>query len=297
MDGDTRRVAMAIDTNRIKDHLRKLRKIINKIPRKPTPAEIHRLRTRVRRFEIELQASGLDAQLKEKWLRKQLARIRRRAGKVRDMDVLTAHLSTVRVEGERDCLIQLFEYLGTKRYGKAERVHQAVHKHRGAMGKRLKKIARVLKKRVEESSTAEAATSAALRSSAELGTHGNLNRGNLHEYRLKLKELRCILQMGEETKNAEFVKALGQIKDAIGEWHDWEELNSIAAKILDHSAGCKLQHQLKEIAQQKYETALSSASKLHKTYFRPPSESKGHTNLNGQKASRAVSAVSALAGG
>src|SRR5204863_8259295 len=108
---------MSLNTNRIEKDVRKLRNLVKKLPRNPTPAEIHRLRTRVRRFEIELQASGLDAQLKEKWLRKQLARIRRRAGKVRDMDVLTAHLSTVRVEGERDCLIQLFEYLGTKRYG------------------------------------------------------------------------------------------------------------------------------------------------------------------------------------
>src|SRR5437667_11334881 len=139
---------MALNTDRIEKDVRKLRNLVKKVPRNPIPEEIHRLRTRVRRFEVELEASRLDAQRKEKWLRKQLARIRRRAGKVRDMDVLTAHLSTVRVEGERDCLIQLFEYLGTKRYGKAERVHQAVHKHRGAMGKRLKKIARVLKKPV-----------------------------------------------------------------------------------------------------------------------------------------------------
>jgi CHAD domain-containing protein len=289
---------MALNTDRIEDDLRKLRKTIKKIPRRPTPGEIHRLRTRARRLEVELQASGLDAPLNEKWLLKQLARIRRRAGKVRDMDVLTAHLTTVRVDGERDCLIQLFEYLGAKRYDKADRLHQLVKEHRRALDKRLKKIARVLEIQMEESSPAEAATSAALKSSAELETHGNLNRGNLHEYRLKVKALRYILQMGEETRNKEFVESLGKIKDEIGEWHDWEELNSIAAKILDHSAGCKLQRQLKEITQQKYESALSSANKLQKAYFRPLSGTKGHgANVNGQKALRTVGAVSALAAG
>lgn len=289
---------MSLNTDRIEKDVRKLRNLVTKLPRNPTPEEIHRLRTRVRRFEVELQASGLDAQRKEKWLLKQFACIRKRAGKVRDMDVLTAHLSTVRVDGERDCLIQLFEYLGAKRYEKAERLHQVVKKYRDTINKRLKKVARILEKRMGKSSAANAATSAAMQSSAELATYGSLNRGNLHEYRVKLKELRDILQMGEETRKKEFVESLRKIKDEIGEWHDWEELNSIAAKVLDHRAGCKLQRQLKEITQQKYESALSSANKLQKTCFRPLRGTKGHgANVNGQMASRAVGAVSALAAG
>ena len=287
---------MSLNADRIEKDVRKLRNLVKKLPRNPTPEEIHLLRTRVRRLEVELQASGLDAQRKEKWLLKQFARIRKRAGKVRDMDVLTAHLSTVRVNGKLDCLIQLFEYLGAKRYEKAERLHQIVNKHCDTINKRLKKIARVLEKRMGKSSAANAATRAAMQSSAELATYGSLNRGNLHEFRLKLKELRDILQMGEETRKEEFVESLGTIKDEIGEWHDWEELNSIAAKKLDHSAGCKLQRQLKKITQQKYEAALSSANKLQKTYFRPRGGREGHgANLNGQKASRAVGAVSTLA--
>jgi CHAD domain-containing protein len=274
---------MALDTGRIEKDLRKLRKIIKKIPRKPTPAEIHHLRTRVRRFEVELQATGLDGQLQDNWLLKQLARIRRRAGKVRDMDVMTALLSMVRIDGERDCMIQLFEYLGTERYAKAERVHRAVNKSRSAVVKRLKKIARGMEKRVERDNAAQAATSAALKSSAELGMHANLNRGNLHEYRLKVKELRYILQMGEQTQEEDLVKALGQVKDAIGEWHDWEELNSIAEKFLDHSSGCKLQRELKQIARQKYESALSAARKLQKTYFRPLTGNKDESSSNGKK--------------
>ena len=56
---------MSLNTDRIEKDVRKLRNLVKKLPRNPTPEEIHRLRTRVRRFEVELQASGLDAQRKE----------------------------------------------------------------------------------------------------------------------------------------------------------------------------------------------------------------------------------------
>jgi len=38
--------------NRIEKDVRKLRNLVKKLPRNPTPEEIHRLRTRVRRFEV-----------------------------------------------------------------------------------------------------------------------------------------------------------------------------------------------------------------------------------------------------
>jgi len=130
-------------------------------------------------LRFELQASGLDAQRKENGCSNSTLASGREPAKFRDMDVLTAHLSTLRVDGERDCLIQLFEYLGTKRYEKAERLYQVVNKYRDTINKRLKKIARVLEKRMGKSRAANAATSAAMQSSAELATYGSLNRGNL----------------------------------------------------------------------------------------------------------------------
>jgi CHAD domain-containing protein len=281
---------MALDTNRIEESLRRVRKTIKKLPAHPTPSEIHRLRTRVRRCEAMLRAFGIE----EPRLLEYLARIRKRAGKVRDMDVLTSQLSKVRVDGEQDCLIQLYEYLGTKRYRNAGRVHRLAKKYRNAVDKRLKRVARVFAERADEGSVMEEATTAALRCSAELGTQRNLNRGNLHTYRLKLKELRFILQMGDEARYEEFVEALGENKDAIGEWHDWEELKAIAAKILDHTTGCQLRRELNEIAQQKYESALSSANKLQKTYFRPPSRAKSRARIKPDKLTRAFSEVSAL---
>jgi len=63
------------------------------------------------------------------------------------------------------------------------------------------------------------------------------------------------------------VNALGRTKDAIGEWHDWEELVAISEKILDHGAQCHLVQQLKAIAAEKYQSALSHAVLLRKRYL------------------------------
>src|SRR5207253_6998095 len=99
-------------------------------------------------------------------------------------------------------------------------------------------------------------------------TPERLGRETLHPYRLKVKELRNVLQMAGGTSNLKFVDELGKVKDAIGEWHDWEELVSIAQKTLDHRPRCGLQTELKRIAKQKYEQALALSQKFRKTYLR-----------------------------
>ena len=64
------------------------------------------------------------------------------------------------------------------------------------------------------------------------------------------------------------VETLGEVKDAIGEWHDWEELASIAGEVLEHGSRCGLIAKLKEVASQKYDQALSMTSKMRKRFVR-----------------------------
>jgi len=62
------------------------------------------------------------------------------------MDVLTAHLSTVRATAERDCLVQLFEYLGAERYRHAARLRSLTKKHGVVIRKDLKRMSAVVEK-------------------------------------------------------------------------------------------------------------------------------------------------------
>ena len=101
-----------------------------------------------------------------------------------------------------------------------------------------------------------------LKLSCELATPATLNRKNLHAYRLKIKELRYVLEMADDPGNQGLIDELGEVKDAIGEWHDREELIAIAGQVLDHKENCKLLREVKVITSRKYETALSLTNKM-----------------------------------
>src|SRR5207302_4249891 len=91
------------------------------------------------------------------------------------------------------------------------------------------------------------ATASALRLESELAAVPRLGRNNLHPYRLQVKELHNILKLDEGADSQEFTETLGKVKDAIGEWHDWEVLSAIAQDVQNHSPRCKLLAELKRI--------------------------------------------------
>src|SRR5438105_694491 len=94
---------------------------------------------------------------------------------------------------------------------------------------------------------------------------------------LKVKQLRNILQMAENSDQQEFVKLLGEVKDAIGEWHDWEELVAMAREVLDRGTNCQLLHQLRRIADTKYRNALALSEAMRKKFLRMPEGGNKHT--------------------
>jgi CHAD domain-containing protein len=262
---------MMLDIGSIKKNVRKLRKLLKKAPRRPNPDEIHDLRTRIRRFEATLEALHMNSKRNERRLLRHLGRIRKCAGKVRDMDVLTGYASTVQVDQERDCLVQLLEYLGAERYRRAEHLHARMGKYGAELRRRLKRTLAHLQKLVpnhdknrsgDRNTTAADPMAFVLKLSSELASPATLNRKNLHAYRLKIKELRYVLEMANDPGNQEFIDKLGEVKDAIGEWHDWEELMTIAGDVLDHKANCKLMREVKAISTRRYENALSLTNKM-----------------------------------
>src|SRR5215472_10581972 len=94
---------MALDPTRLLKPVKKVRKLIRNFKRQPAPEEVHQFRTSTRRIEAALEALSLDAGGAGQSVMKHLTRCRKRAGKVRDMDVLTAYASSVHVKGEDEC--------------------------------------------------------------------------------------------------------------------------------------------------------------------------------------------------
>lgn len=261
---------------------RKIRKLLKKMPAEPAPKQIHDFRTNSRRVEATLHAFRLDAARNGRRVLKPLSRLRKRAGKVRDMDVLTSYATAVPHDSaEQDCAVQLLEHLGAQRRKYAKKFREASRQEAAKLRKRLKRTQQKLAKREARNQNGGVRNSdvptSALRAGSELASPARLNHSNLHPFRLKVKEFRNVLRLAE-APDQDLLDALGETKDRIGEWHDWEELSAIAEDVLDHGAHCGLIRELKAITRKKYEAALARAERLRKHSL--------HVNRNKSRTSR-----------
>jgi CHAD domain-containing protein len=173
---------MALDKNRLHKSVSKLRKLLRKPPKQSTPEMIHDFRTHIRRLEATLGALDMESPPREQRVLKDLSRLRRRAGKVRDMDVLTGCASAVQVKDEEDCSVRLLEYLGAKRYGQGSKMQALIQKYGSRLRKRLKRTSERLEKRLSQvdKGHSEAIRARTIQYWSELRIPASLNKENLH---------------------------------------------------------------------------------------------------------------------
>jgi len=281
---------MALDAKKLRKPFRNLRKSLKRFPERPTPEQVHDLRTNSRKLEAVIQALAFDGQPRGRRLLKTVAPVRKNAGKVRDMDVLTALTSTLALKGEEECLVQLLEHLTAKRARSVKKLLRIIEKQRSQARALLQYYSSAIEKcfgapqhdAPQVRQWPALATATALQLSRELANWPYLRRDNLHPYRLRIKQLRYVLQLRDDPDD-EFVGALGDAKDAIGEWHDWSELESIAAGLLKHRSQCKLLPCIRSTVRQKLQRAISLSSQLKQ--IRLDTKESGHPGSR-QKAPR-----------
>ncbi|MGB7197517.1 MAG: CHAD domain-containing protein [Acidobacteriaceae bacterium] len=255
---------MAFDLGRVEKDIRKLRRFLKHAPKHTPPKKVHSLRTAIRRFEAAMQALALDSHANERRLLRKLAKLRKRAGKVRDLDVLTGYVADLHVSGEEKCRGQLLKYLGAKHADRSGQLHSFAVEHGESVRRRLKRTAMQLAASTEDVATSQTAPGdtmlSELRLERQLTQPIRLTKSNLHPYRLQVKELLYMLQMETEPADRELVEILGEVKDSIGEWHDWLQLQTIAGDHLAHGSKCKLLLLLEKTTDEKLKHALTVAN-------------------------------------
>lgn len=269
-------MVMCLNIDRIDKPIYILRKFLKQAPKRPGIEQIHDLRTSSLRFETEVDAFGLSSKPNERRLLTCLQKIRKRAGKIRDLDVLTGYVLGLDIKGERDCMVELAETFGMNRAKHVKGLRKLVLNSRSKLRRRLKRSASKLDKLVKEAQECtrhsmprcvRESTAKPLQLLEKLKTPARLNKANLHPYRLKVKALLYVLQLADRADEQEFVEKLQEVKDAIGEWHDWEELLAIASDILDHGAECKLLPKLKATSEEKYNRALLLTNEMRAKFI------------------------------
>lgn len=213
----------------------KLNKIAHQESSSISPETVHDLRTTARRIETLLAAHELDDDGSNAKLARQLARLRRRAGKLRDIDVHIAALDSVRLEnGVRD-RTALQEHLAAMRNKSEGRLLRTLEKASAkGLAKRMRRAEKDLQAAPSGDSPPKNFTAEALRKFKELvDGYPQLTDKTLHNFRIECKRIRYLAEMSGETPEAERgVSALKSIQDAIGEWHDWLTLTEIANEVL-----------------------------------------------------------------
>jgi CHAD domain-containing protein len=264
-----------MEADRLQKPVRTLRKGLKSLPKDPAPQQVHKLRIGARQME-SVAAALLPANgNKARQLLKTIKPLRKAAGRVRDMDVLTGNaLKLARVPG-RDSLARLVKYLGSKRQKNTDKLVDAVEHRRKAARRRLKQF----EKRVEsalkagDSGVRAVQLEGGVRAATE-NLRGDLSRwpelgaDNIHRFRLKIKELRSLLQL-ERDSDAGFVRALGNAKNKIGEWHDWQQLSEIAREILHSQEDRPLLVEIDDVVKRRLEEALTASNSLRRKYLKP----------------------------
>lgn len=270
-----------MELDRVEKPLRQMRKLLKKLPSNPAPDEVHKLRTRARKIEAVATALEQADAKQTRRLLKTLKPVRKAAGGVRDMDVLTGDLLQIHVNGTKESLVKLVEHLGMARRKNAVELLDTVDRQRKPARRQLKKYAKLVDSVAHGKEPVSVDVARALDSEngngslaspllAELAHWPRLCAQNIHPFRLKVKELRYVLELYPKADQG-LIATLGKVKDEVGEWHDWQQLGQIARSVLDPRDERALIAQIDAIAEKKLTQALASANALRRRYLHPAS--------------------------
>jgi CHAD domain-containing protein len=271
---------MAEELERARKAVRELGRTLKGLPKDPPPEEVHKLRTTTRRVEAIVSVLAQMEGKESRRLLKSIQPIRKAAGGVREMDVMIGNARRLARRAEGESLARLVEQLQVARQQNALELRRTLGRRRAAARKNLKEYSSLIRAAAAHAQRAASKNglvigghdgihSAAAHVVRELGEWPPLNGENLHAFRLKVKELRYILQLSSDA-NSELGEALGNVQRLIGDWHDWHQLHEIAREILTPERDLALLERIDETTKRRFDRALAAAKKLRGKYLSMP---------------------------
>jgi CHAD domain-containing protein len=260
---------MPVDRDRLGFVFERLDRQLSKLASKPQPQNVHRFRTYTRRLEALLEelASGLGGN--EKKLLKSLTWLRRRAGKVRDLDVQISALRSLKIPQEPERKAQLLRTLTDIRVERERKLHQALDRDT------LRELRRRLKKAKRSSFDGEAdPVGLGLRLFAQVTKpHVPLTEEILHKYRTAGKRIRYVVESAERAPEAsQMLETLKIMQDALGDWHDWLMLTQTAESLFQDAQPSPLLTALRNVTGAKFRHALQVVAETRTKVLEKPSE-------------------------
>jgi CHAD domain-containing protein len=225
---------------------------VGKLLKSASADNVHKFRTHSRR--VEALVSELAPQNgNQKKLLKLLSKLRKKAGKVRDLDVQIAFLKQLKVPDRQRHRAQLLEWLDSEQSRRKKKLEKTLDaKTVDALRKRLRRVQSEIKlDGIDPLKIAHTRL-------PNLGTIP-LSEKVLHTYRVEAKKARYLAELAPESlERLQFLEELKKAQDAIGEWHDVMKLKDRAEQWFGGVSDSSLVSVLQNIGRAKFRRATSA---------------------------------------
>ncbi len=221
---------MSIAPERSKLVLQKTERDLRRLCGDQRPESVHSYRTTTRRLQTLLEDLVSERDRNRKKLLKMLGRIRKRAGKVRDLDVQLSALRSLKIPQEPRRKTQLVQRLLELRAQHEKKLCNILTKDRiREIRKRLKRASQ----QVKFEATADPLKIARHMLDEVSRPAGPLSEAQLHQYRIVVKRARYAAEFAPKSaESTNFIAELKRLQDALGNWHDWLTVTNSAAERL-----------------------------------------------------------------
>jgi len=286
---------MSLLEKRIKGLSEVLSLTVSKLAHDASPKDVHRLRTTIRRIESLISYSHPDLGKKQERILEDLSDLRKRAGKVRDMDVqmqLLGQLANGSVASDRRTLMEL---LKGKRARQAKRLASAAKKM--DVEKFFSQMDRIAKKSGDGPSVDNRPVAPLLEAknqlaglAADFASRQTLKPRRLHDARIKLKMVRYLAELAEEsTEQQGFLRDLKSVQNAVGEWHDWAELARTAEERFADRVNSPILMEIRSLFAARYSAATSAVAQLFSSSTPAPAKKQVQSVHSARASARRVS--------
>lgn len=246
---------------------RKLERDLRRLSSQQPPESVHSFRTTTRRIETLLVELLPERNRNQKKLLKMLGSIRKRAGRVRDLDVQLAALRSLKTGQEPRRKTQLTQGLLELRAAQEKKLRKMLTRESvREIRRRLERASKEL--RLKTAREPLAAAREILARSAP--PPGPLTEEVLHQFRIQIKRARYAAEFAPKSRQAtEFSAQLQQLQDAIGHWHDWMTLTNTASEYLGGINQSSLVAALHNVTGGKFRNAVAAVSASPARQARP----------------------------
>jgi CHAD domain-containing protein len=282
---------MAIDQQHRRRIFQNLDRELGKLARHPEAEHVHKFRTYTRRVETFLENLGLQQSGNDKKLSKLLGRLRKKAGKIRGLDVQTATLDNLKISSHHGHKAQLLREMRHERESRQKKLVKSLDREAVAeLRKRLRRTAA----EAQISLTVEPLAMAKLLLAELDKDRAPLTEKRMHQYRLLGKRVRYLAEFaGKNPEAMQFIKEMKRMQDVIGDWHDWLELTARAENLFGRAHDSSLVAVLQNLTRAKFRQAVRVLSEVRNAVREAPKSAEKSAQPRKAAAPQPVASASA----